>query len=271
MTFSGQQFDPANACIYRCSGCVGCEAGLTDEHVLPYGIGGNIVLPKSSCPNCATITGRVEQALLRGHWWPLRRVLGLRSRRSRQQPDSFTATRESSAGIEEVQIAAEDYPGWIHLEFDPPSILRGVVSTNPPAAQRMYFKFYSEASITQPTRELIWLPGSQNLSVPVNLEVDDVVRFLAKVALSYAVGRRGVDAFEDCYVRDIICGQTNGATTYIGGVSNRISGPLLPGTELHALMDIVHQQDLCVYIQLFRDTGDPPPIYQVVVGRLRAA
>ena len=85
-----------------------------------------------------------------------------------------------------------------------------------------------------------------------------------KVALSYAVGQRGLDAFESIYVREIICGQTDGANTYVGGASSPLIGPLLRGdVRLHALMDYVNDQELCVYVQIFRDfrtPGIPPPI-----------
>ena len=87
------------------------------------------------------------------------------------------------------------------------------------------------------------------------------------------MGQRGLDAFESIYVREIICGQTDGANTYVGGASSPLIGPFLRGdVGLHALMDYVNDQELCVYVQIFRDfrtPGIPPPVYEVVVGRLR--
>ena len=87
-------------------------------------------------------------------------------------------------------------------------------------------------------------------------------------------GSAGLDAFESIYVREIICGQTDGANTYVGGASSPLIGPFLRcDVGLHALMDYVNDQELCVYIQIFRDfrtPGIPPPIYEVVVGRLRS-
>ncbi len=36
--------DPIGRCIY-CGG----RKGLLDEHIIPYGLGGNLVLPEASC------------------------------------------------------------------------------------------------------------------------------------------------------------------------------------------------------------------------------
>ena len=62
--------------------CIYCSVtdDLSDEHILPYALGGTIVLQQASCKRCATITGSLEQRLLRGHWWPYRKKLGLQTR-----------------------------------------------------------------------------------------------------------------------------------------------------------------------------------------------
>lgn len=272
-------FKAVNRCIYCCSDCSGTIDDLDDEHVVPIGLGGDLVLPKASCKACGTITGRFEQNLLRGHYWPLRKYLGIRGRRPKdQEKQRFYGMRETGAETEKVDIT-EEYPGVVFLGFAPPSILQGSVSEGPPVATQVYFKHLSDAAYSQnTTAEGVLLPGQTKTTFPADLpdlEVDDVVRLLSKIALSYAVGRRGLDAFDEVYIREIICGQTDGANTYVGGASSPFIGPLLSGQAvaqgLHALMDYVRNQDVCVYIQLFRAPGDPPPIYEVVVGRLRTA
>ncbi len=51
--------------IGRCIYCGAENVTLTDEHIIPFGLGGNWILPKSSCKACATITGQFEQFCLR--------------------------------------------------------------------------------------------------------------------------------------------------------------------------------------------------------------
>lgn len=41
-------YQPVNVCIY----CGGTGA-LSDEHIIPFGLGGRWVLPKASCAECA--------------------------------------------------------------------------------------------------------------------------------------------------------------------------------------------------------------------------
>ncbi|PQZ52124.1 hypothetical protein CQ052_03900 [Ochrobactrum sp. MYb15] len=43
-----QFFRPVNRCIY----CGGSNGKLTDEHIVPFSLGGTIVLPKASCEDC---------------------------------------------------------------------------------------------------------------------------------------------------------------------------------------------------------------------------
>ena len=52
------------ACIY----CGATDAALSDEHVVPYGLGGSHVLRKASCCRCAAITSKFERKVMRELW-----------------------------------------------------------------------------------------------------------------------------------------------------------------------------------------------------------
>lgn len=52
------QYPPVDRCIY--CGDREVEGGLTDEHIVPQSIGGALILPRSSCRECAIPTGAVE-------------------------------------------------------------------------------------------------------------------------------------------------------------------------------------------------------------------
>ncbi|WP_352916466.1 HNH endonuclease [Mesorhizobium sp. M1143] len=68
--------------------CIYCDREppqirLTEEHIIPKGLGGNLILPGSSCERCAAITGRFEQRLLRDTFRFARGALGIFSGRKK--------------------------------------------------------------------------------------------------------------------------------------------------------------------------------------------
>jgi len=54
-------FEAAGHCIY----CGTKQGPLSDEHIVPFGLGGTLVLPKASCKACATETAKLEQVIQR--------------------------------------------------------------------------------------------------------------------------------------------------------------------------------------------------------------
>ena len=108
----------------------------------------------------------------------------------------------------------------------------------------------------------------EQIEFPTRFSTSDLARFVAKVAHCHAIYERGVSACSEYFLPPYIIGNGDGALTYVGGASSPVLGPLIPGGELHALIDRVSGEYLSVNIQLFCDGGDPPPIYEVIVGKL---
>ncbi|MCA1615176.1 MAG: HNH endonuclease [Acidobacteria bacterium] len=50
--------------IGKCIYCGTIEGGLSEEHVTPFGLGGQLVLLHASCKRCAKITSSLETTLL---------------------------------------------------------------------------------------------------------------------------------------------------------------------------------------------------------------
>jgi hypothetical protein len=63
--------------------CIYCDAraDLSDEHIVPFGLGGNLILPRASCPTCSNITSRLERTVLTGPLRSVRVFRGIQSRR----------------------------------------------------------------------------------------------------------------------------------------------------------------------------------------------
>jgi HNH endonuclease len=253
-------------CIY-----CGSTNNLSKEHVLPYGLGGNLVLRKASCLACATETGRLEQRLLRGHWWPYRQFLGLPSRSAGEPIPDLQVTIKKTNGTDIfATLPMAKYSFAVFYEFDPPSILEGKERLDTPNAPRVYMKYLSELPSSVFIDGVPYkLQPDEKLEISINSDVSDFCRFLAKVAHGYAISRRGISSCSQFFLPPIILGEVQGALTFVGGASSPFIGPRLPGSGLHVMLDRINDSLLMVYIQLFRDHGDPLPIYEVVVGKVK--
>ena len=59
--------------------CIYCPRtdGLSDEHIIPYGLNGRWILPQASCPSCRDKTSAIETAILRESLLPFRTAFRL--------------------------------------------------------------------------------------------------------------------------------------------------------------------------------------------------
>lgn len=74
----------SEACIY-----CGSSSDLTDEHLIPYGAGGNFLYRNASCKNCAKTTSEIEREVLREVLLFARSYLGIQSRRKKFYPKTI--------------------------------------------------------------------------------------------------------------------------------------------------------------------------------------
>lgn len=251
--------------------CIYCfKTGLLeDEHVMPFGLGGRTVFKKASCRACATETGRLEQRLLRGQWWPYREYIGIATR-SGSYPKYRPAYVLPIVGEKlPVQVLTDEVPFVVLFDFDSPSILLGQLRTESPAAKQAFMIQIKEGPkrVLENGRMRDLLPW-EKVEYPINFDSHDVLRFIAKVAHSYALHKRGPSACTEYFLPSIILGKTDGALSYVGGCSTELLKPKLPGKELHELYEREVNGYLVVNIQLFCNVGIEQPIFEAVVGRI---
>lgn len=256
-----------NACVY-----CGANVDLSKEHVIPEGLGGRLIIYNASCKSCAEKTCKLEGSLLRGHWWSARQFLGIVSKKSHKKvvPDLKVKLHSADGSVADATIPMREHTLTLIFEFPAPTILIGQTTENEPYATKI------AAKALAPSPKFVTIDGSrhmvsatQKIEFPVNFDAGELARFLAKVAHCYAISRRGMDACSEYFLPEYILGRTKGILTYVGGNSSPIVGPFLPGGGMHRMMDRKQGDFLSVYIQLFIDRGDAPPIYEVIVGRLQ--
>lgn len=252
--------------------CIYCgeKKGLSDEHIIPYGLGGKLVLKKASCQSCAKITSNLELRLLRGQWRPYRKILGIESR-SGNYPKYLAAqlVRPYSPNIP-IQIKSDEVPFVAFLEFDIPSILVGEERNQRPSAKAMYLKTIAQGpSHVLENGNIRLLRHGEKIEYPMNFDSNDVLRLVAKIAHGISIYQNGLDGCKDYFLPKLILGSGDGALTYIGGCSSELLKPTLPGQGLHSTFERISNEFRIVNVQFFRDSGDPPPIYEAVVGTIK--
>lgn len=118
-------YDPANYCIY-CGDRKDPES-LRDEHIVPYALNGNRVLPKSSCSDCErAINSGFESRVLGTNFSVPRAQLGFQTRNKRKRPRTVEAGLfcDDSKVHSDVQI--DKLPILIlEPEYRPPGFLLG--------------------------------------------------------------------------------------------------------------------------------------------------
>jgi hypothetical protein len=100
--------------IGRCIYCPSAEE-LTDEHVIPRALNGNLILRAASCKRCATITSAFELKVLRDTLGPARAMMKLRTRRKKDRPKTLPMRMESEGKETIEQVPVEDYVGVLPI------------------------------------------------------------------------------------------------------------------------------------------------------------
>lgn len=256
--------DPVGRCIY-------CDAtsGLSDEHIFAYGLGGDDVLPKASCPSCAKVTAAFEQNVLRGLWWLTRAVLKFPTRRQKDMPTEFKISVETKDGVkkelflsENEKFAVAGFPEYASPAFlAPRTFASGILMTG----HRM-IGFGNSIEDIAKKYNLASINGS------ISYNGTSFARMLAKIALGVAVARFGLNNFEEIYVRDCILNKKDDVGVWVGGDSWVAPDEYLKqeGKSRHASsLGVDGDGNVHVRVRLF-SFSPFSPAYLVVVGRLRS-
>lgn len=207
--FSEESFEPFNKCIY-----CGSTDDLTDEHIIPFALHGNTILPKSSCKECASKTGKVEQDVLRGPMSNLRKFKKLQSRSKHGSvPDKINLKVIRNDKEETIQVSLEDYPIIVNFPlFTKPALLKPEGYTNGIRLKKVIALAF----------------GDDFHKIKKRLEIDDFVinqkykmvsfgRMVAKIAYSYSVAKGLIKIGNHLpEIASSIIGKTDDIGKYVG-------------------------------------------------------
>lgn len=189
----------ANFCIY----CGASSGRLTNEHVFPYALGGELVLPKSSCSQCAQKTSQLELFVLRRMFGKARTKLNMRSRKPDKRPKRYPITLTMPDGSKrDHDVAGDKYPFHCTFPTYPPArALRGLL---PSEVDELRIGVWSLCDEDQVERLKVQY-GAVDISLHMmDLNSSIFCRFLAKIAHGYAFATEAQDYIP--LTRDFILG-----------------------------------------------------------------
>lgn len=253
--------EPVGRCIY-----CGATEGLSDEHVIPYALGGALILPDSSCPRCAGITSDFERRVLRGFMQGARVAGNYPTRRPKERPKSLPLEIEREGRFESVEVPTQRHPALLFLPLpEPPGIIAGRPHA-PGVSVRGIETLYFGKNPADAAREL----GVKTIRTTENWDVTSFARLLAKVAYSWCVAAAGTLSRDDVVILLLILGAADDASHWIGSADFRLE--IESRSPTHALAwawmpdpGDVTKELLVVRVKLFVPSGATG--YEIVVSR----
>jgi hypothetical protein len=197
------KYAPIKCCIYcgaeKYHGS--SDRKLGDEHIIPEGLGGRLILPEASCKKCEDVINRYEQPVIKGIYHVARKKMKVRSKKNRKPPPipiQITRFGEEST----LMIPVDDYPGLIvTFTFFPPTIF----SISTPIAMEEFGAGIAAASLPTFGEQLNavlgmtiteFFPGKISFPpIHPDATAKKLALMLAKIAHSYAVAELGIDSF----------------------------------------------------------------------------
>jgi hypothetical protein len=199
-----QIYPPVGRCVY----CGDQSPPLTREHVFPSGLGGGVILPKSSCGKCQKVTEEIETYCLRGLLLPHRLSSGL-VRHPGQLGDTLPLTFKVGDREEVRRIRISGFPNYLAL----PEIRRGpgmLFRGHPGEFFLVSFKIWGSEG------ELRALHETGNAMLVHEFDMNKFARMLAKIAHSLAAAEIGLYNF-DAELPDFILGRAPDLASYLVG------------------------------------------------------
>ena len=243
--------------VGKCIYCGSIE-NLSNEHVIPYGLGANLTLIDASCSKHRDITSRFEGEVLRKQFINLRTTQKFPSRHKNNRPEYF----EFIINGEKKIVPVEDCPTMFMMLWflEPRSISdysydKGIGVTGTSTHGKNLEVFQKKYAV----REFAF---SQDLG-------SDFARLIAKIAYCSAVFRYGLDSLEDVNILPSIKGEKDDIGYWVGCPINYKSGEDIPLAEIysHKIEVIEDNGHIRVKVRLFANYRTPE--YLVIVGKLK--
>jgi hypothetical protein len=230
---------------------------------MPQGLGGGIILPKSSCNPCRQITQKIEELCLRKMLLSYRLGAGL-VQHPHEIPDEMEVWLERANTRQRITVSRKSIPDFLLMPVlsQRPGILIG----QPPGSQVPYhFQLVVNQREMQEAASRL---GGEKLHVPAHIDMEAYFQMIAKIAHGFAVAILEIDGFYPYLQPMIVRRQINLISYLIGASFDHL--PVRPDALSHqvglGLIDRDGGQLLRCRVCLF--AFHQGPAYDVIVGQL---
>jgi hypothetical protein len=185
-----QKFPSPGECIY--CGVRGDNVELTDEHVIPFSLGGNVEILRASCKPCAAITSKLELHLGRNVLWDHRVHGKFPTRRSKDRPDTLPARVSVGFGEEQtLHLPIQDHPYFLPMPiWGLPGVLTGAQPSIQFPQELAHLFYYIPPNIRQ-TLNLTDGEIAKILVPEFKVDSHQFARAMAKIELTPIRGTKG--------------------------------------------------------------------------------
>ena len=209
------KYDPIGKCIY----CKRTTVSLSDEHIVPLAFGGDLILPKSSCMDCAErINSQIEQPILRSDWGNFRIKHECPTRnKNKVRPSNVELCKPDGFPME---IPIREYSTIVPLyDFNEARIWSRVPARENDFTMSVLASSNEEVAM-QSTRYAEWDQAHRFVAKPYSF-----ARWIAKIGYGYAIAELGDRTFVPI-VTNTILGDSEDVFALVGGARSPHTGSL---------------------------------------------
>ncbi|MEH6521246.1 hypothetical protein [Sulfitobacter sp.] len=258
-----QKYEGIGECIY----CRANDVQLTDEHILPRGMNGYIVMKKASCIPCAREIQKFEGPVMQKQFGMVRQHLKYRSKKK----STYTAPIELTYrnGMKRrVQVGLEDYPLSIAFQSHKrgPTYLEGADYQT--VVKQGLVTLLSEKDMRKILDRVAKKYGAVKVGTPMEFNLEMLSKLTCKIGHGMAVATYGLDNFQPITVDYILGKEIVFPGYYVGGSGGKNSSS--KKFDNFIMLQIgKHNGKHAVFahIGLFSTLGFP--IYTAIVGNLK--
>ncbi|MBN8543189.1 MAG: hypothetical protein J0M34_02890 [Alphaproteobacteria bacterium] len=252
--------------------CIYCDStlNLTDEHIIPYGIGGTWKIPDASCKSCAKITTSFERTCQRIILGPLRMYYDMPTRRPQERPETLPLkvklTSESDWSY--IPIERESYPFLVLFpHYDLPLVLSDLPQEGrlDSATKKFWIRgAFFERDMNRYLQGVVDRFKIAAVMPEAKFQTHEFSLLLSKIAHCFACAELGLNGFKP-FLKKIITNQdTTKSKLYVGDLT-KAEAPQQSMHEVSFYSEHTNRPDLIVVrIRLFAKLETPT--YFVVVG-----